>query len=109
MTNEELLARATGFELISFNRKAKLGCIRELQVERTSTTDDPKQSWRIRDESKFCLNHDGEWEYEPFPSSRDKSFLERCRWSDLHEAIAFAETHMEKYPTGYKPEGGKRR
>lgn len=27
-----------------------------------------------------CLNKDGEFEYEPSPSSRDDNFYSRCRW-----------------------------
>lgn len=35
--------------------------------------------WAVR---RFgnCLNKDGEYEYEPMPSSRDDDFYARCRW-----------------------------
>lgn len=36
-----------------------------------------------------CLNRDGEWEYEPQPSSRDDEFYARCRFASLDEAVEF--------------------
>lgn len=38
----------------------------------------------------FCLNKQGDWEYEPIPSSRDDAFIARCRWADLEDAISAA-------------------
>ena len=35
-----------------------------------------------------CLSRDGEWEYEPLPSSRDDAFLARCRFDSPEEAAA---------------------
>jgi len=43
--------------------------------------------WAIRD-SGCCLNKDGEWEYEPIPSSRDDDFMRRCRFSTMDEALS---------------------
>lgn len=37
-----------------------------------------------------CLDHDGEWELEPQPSSRDDEFYARCRFDTLEEAVAMA-------------------
>lgn len=34
-----------------------------------------------------CLNRDGEWEFEPTPSSRDDAFKARCRFLTCDEAI----------------------
>jgi hypothetical protein len=34
-----------------------------------------------------CLCKDGEWEYEPSPSSRDDEFLARARYDTLAEAF----------------------
>jgi hypothetical protein len=36
------------------------------------------------------LNKQGEWEYEPMPSSRTDAFLRRTRWEDRDKAIAAA-------------------
>lgn len=33
------------------------------------------------------LNKDGEWEWEPQPSSRDTEFLKRCRFASVEEAV----------------------
>lgn len=45
--------------------------------------------WAVR-KSGWCLNRDGEWEYEPIPSSRDDEFFARCRWT-LDEALPAAQ------------------
>jgi hypothetical protein len=43
------------------------------------------------------LNRNGEWEYEPIPSSRDDDFLRRCRFASLSDAIlAFEESRRVK-------------
>ena len=34
-----------------------------------------------------CLNRNGEWEYEPIPSSRDDAFFARCRFASVEEAL----------------------
>lgn len=52
-----------------------------------------RRSWEPQDEAAWAIvrlsmnfNHDGEWEYEPLPSSRDDAFFKRCRWT-LEEAV----------------------
>jgi hypothetical protein len=35
------------------------------------------------------LNRDGQWEYEPLPSSRDPAFFTRCRFT-LDQALRLA-------------------
>jgi len=42
-------------------------------------------TWRGR-----VLSRDGEWEFEPIPSSRDEQFIARCRFGSLDDAIAAA-------------------
>lgn len=37
-------------------------------------------------EAGWVLNKDGEWEYEPLPSSRDDAFMERCRFDEFDDA-----------------------
>jgi hypothetical protein len=43
--------------------------------------------WKVMKGSE-CLNKDGEWEYEPMPSSRDDAFIARCRFESAAAAIA---------------------
>jgi len=35
-----------------------------------------------------CLSKDGQWEYEPTPSSRDDAFYARCRFDTFEDAVA---------------------
>lgn len=54
-----------------------------------------KDSWAIVS-SPLVLNKQGEWEYEPMPSSRDKEFLLRCRYFSSDEAC----DHLDNYMKG---------
>ena len=45
--------------------------------------------WAVRN-MRRCLNKQGEWEYEPQPSSRTEEWLSTVRWDDVDEAIAAA-------------------
>lgn len=45
----------------------------------------PTDTWAVRQRG-WTLNRDGEWEYEPQPSSRDAEFYARCRYT-LDEAL----------------------
>ena len=70
----------------------------ELRVERALRRIGPKQMaayWAVRRDG-FALNKQGEWEYEPMPSSRTDEFLDRCRFSDVNDAIAAAVIKHEK-------------
>lgn len=42
-----------------------------------------------------CLNGEGQWEWEPQPSSRDDAFYRRCRFLSFTEARVAAERAME--------------
>lgn len=103
MTDEELLARATEFDLLPYDPTERVSYmrLRSLKISRRKRINDTPR-WAIVDEMNTCLNHDGEWEWEPSPSSRTDEFFARCRWSDLREAVAFVEDHLAKYPSGYK-------
>jgi len=46
---------------------------------------DGRDRWAVL-RNELVLNSDGEWEYEPSPSSRDEAFLKRCRYADLTSA-----------------------
>lgn len=69
-----------------------------LQVERCLRRVGPKQMaafWAVRRDG-FALNKQGEWEYEPMPSSRTDEFLERCRFADVNDAISAAVVKHEE-------------
>ncbi len=61
---------------------------RQITVERRSYVDDT-ESWAICNMGQV-LAKNGKWEYEPFPSSRSKTFLKRCRWNNRDKAIEVA-------------------
>lgn len=44
------------------------------------------EKWAVRRNGRV-LNKQGEWEWEPMPSSRDEEFLARCRFPTFVEAI----------------------
>jgi hypothetical protein len=50
--------------------------------------------WAVRN-CGSCLAKDGTWEYEPQPSNRDDSFIERCRFSELSDAFSTAILSVE--------------
>ena len=97
MTDEEMLACATEFTLIPYDLRHRVpGSINELRIAFRGGN-----AWAIICHGNV-LNHDNEWEYEPFPSSRDEEFFARCRWPTARDAIAFAQQHMATYPSGQK-------
>lgn len=49
----------------------------------------PTDVWAVRKRG-WCLDIDGDWVYEPLPSSRDEDFKARCRFT-LDEALVRAE------------------
>lgn len=98
MTDEEMLACATEFTLIPYDLRKRQPGTNELRVGFRGPN-----AWAIICHGNV-LNHDGEWEYEPFPSSRDEEFVARCRWPSAREAIDFVQAHMAKCPSGYKSE-----
>ncbi len=55
-------------------------------IERCSQRDQ-SYKWAIR-RNGSCLNNEGEWEYEPMPSSRDDDFMARCRYDSAESAYA---------------------
>ena len=59
-------------------------------IEATSFRDGEPVKWAIR-EGGLCLNKQGEWEYEPLPSSPEDDFLERTRFESLGKANALLE------------------
>ena len=43
--------------------------------------------WAIRKGDNLCFDKNGQWEYEPSPSSRTLGFIERCRWDTIENAV----------------------
>lgn len=43
--------------------------------------------WAIRFKG-LTMNRDGEWEWEPIPSSRDDEYMQRCRFGAPNVALA---------------------
>ena len=64
------------------------GGILPVKVERVQQIEG-SDLWAVR-HGADVLNVDGEWEYEPMPSSRDDAFLARCRFLSSGAAIAAA-------------------
>ena len=60
-----------------------------IEVECRDPENPQGDCWAVIKRGRLVLNHDGEWEYEPQPSSRTEEFLKRCRW-DRDEAIDVA-------------------
>jgi hypothetical protein len=66
--------------------------IHEVTIESVARPDGPDR-FAIR-RGGAVLAKDGEWEYEPIPSSRDDDFFARCRYDSLEEATAFYANHV---------------
>lgn len=101
ITDAEMLSKATAFDILPYDRNRR--GLRRLWVEMRPRPDEPA-TWAIMEEGRFCLNHNGDWEYEPLASNRSDEFLERCRWPTAREAIEFAMDFVRKYPNGQKPD-----
>ena len=43
--------------------------------------------WAVRFKG-MTMNHEGEWEWEPLPSSRDDEYLARCRFRAPNLALS---------------------
>lgn len=57
------------------------------------------ERYAVRD-APFCLNKNGQWEYEPMPSSRDDAFYERCRFDSFVDAMDMLEKAGEMRKRG---------
>lgn len=66
----------------------------DIHIERAKQVEGPPK-WAVRRMGE-CLNKQGEWEYEPMPSSRDDEFLARCRFDTAREALVAASLAKEQ-------------
>ena len=55
-----------------------------IRIEEARQINGPAK-WAVR-RIGSVLNRDGEWEWEPMPSSRDDEFIARCRFNSAQEA-----------------------
>lgn len=69
----------------------------EVAIARYRQREGPDK-WVVQSNSNV-LNKDGEWEWEPRPSSRDDAYLARCRFDTAEEALA-AYIKFEGGPNG---------
>jgi len=54
------------------------------------------EKWAVR-KGGHCLNKQGNWEYEPNPSSRHAVFYAKCRFKTLPDAIAVYNKRTNNY------------
>lgn len=79
----EVEVRVTQLTVSLFPDDPQLGMAYDVRVEERS-----KDSWAVTRMS-HCLNTEGEWEYEPLPSSRDEAWKATHRF-DLETALRMA-------------------
>ena len=87
MTNDELLAKADRFHFGKIDGQHDVWVVQR--------GDD---KWAIWD-GAFVFARDGEWEEEPFPSSRTDEFIERTRYG-RDEAISKVYELLAGYTAG---------
>src|SRR5574337_49177 len=75
----------------------------EVRLERCKQRDG-SYKWAVR-RGGACMNIDGEFEYEPMPSSRDNAFLARCRFDSAESAYAAWELTHNVELRGAEPIG----
>ena len=68
--------------------------IKDIRIEQTYGIDYKGPRFAVRIHG-LCLAKNGEWEWEPIPSSRDGAFIERCRFLTFEDAQAAANTAIE--------------
>lgn len=51
--------------------------------------------WAVTHLGSACLNINGNWEYEPIPSSRGNEFISRTRFT-LEEAMRLAQAEYDR-------------
>lgn len=104
ITNDELLAMASeyivGYDpLVNgrlFNPETAQGFDKNRCQVRVKNMGNPDPNQHARwgifgfgGLDSYCLNKQGEWEYQSLPSSRDEDFYERCRYKNAKEAIRY--------------------
>lgn len=80
--------------------------ISEICIESVAQIDGPDR-FAIR-RGGCVMAKDGEWEYEPQPSSRDDGFFARCRYATFEEAAAVYSAHPPHDPAPPRARQGGR-
>lgn len=80
--------RSDGVLIAAYALPVAPGIIEQVRIERARQMFGP-DLWAIRKNGNV-LNKEGEWEWEPMPSSRDDEFLARARFATAEQAIAAA-------------------
>jgi hypothetical protein len=57
------------------------------------------KGWAVLDHN-MCLNREGEWGYQPQPSSRDEAFFQLYRLPTVEAALEAASIAARLYPNG---------
>ena len=85
MTNPDLMSLA-GLNVMSVELARESNGSTLVTLERARRREHPDR-WAVR---KFgsALNRDGEFEFEPMPSSRDDAFFARCRFDTVEQALS---------------------
>jgi hypothetical protein len=68
-------------------------------LERAPQRDGPDR-WAIR-RGGNALGRDGEFEYEPLPSSRTEKFYRKYRFATVEEALKIWRKHLRLFPGDY--------
>jgi hypothetical protein len=58
-------------------------------------TREGQQQWAVR-RHRWCLAHDGEWDFEPTPGERTPEWQSTHRWLDLADARAEARAAVKR-------------
>jgi hypothetical protein len=92
LSDTEMLAIASAFDVL-VDPQTK----RTVRVElRFNNLNWVGTYWVIINESKFLLNHEGTWEYEPLLKG-DHEFFARTCWDNAHSAIQAALQEAHKH------------
>ncbi len=75
----------------------------DAKIERCQQRDG-SYKWAVRCRG-LCMDHDGEFEWEPMPSNRDDAFFARCRFRSAEEAY---ETWVLTQTANASLSGGRR-
>lgn len=98
-TNDELLKMACEFDLgpqpiingrfewwLKFPQESRRY---HVYVKNMGNPNNGADKWAILDDGNFCLNKNGEWQYQSLPSNRDDDFYALCRYDSVYDAISY--------------------
>lgn len=92
MTDKDLLSRATAFDAgppIKVNGKKWDPSWCDADRYNFQIVKRGQGAWAITDDMRNVLDKNGNWNYEPSPSSRTEEFISNTRWPSAKEAFEF--------------------